>query len=309
VKALRQKVEIVLARMACAMVAPMSRRAVLALAGALGWLGYSFSRSLRQIGMANLDLVFGETKTRDEKHRILKRSCRNFALVGLDLFWFSRDTKARIARWVAFEAEPKDVVPPGAALFVTGHLGNWEVLGCALALRGYPPVSVASPVKNPEVDRIVNRLREVTGQRIVPRQGALRELLKTLREGGYVAILQDQNTRIREGGVYMDFFGVPAAVTPATGVFSARLHVPVVMGFCLAQPDGSYRVCSAGPPIEPPALPEYTEAAAREVSERILAEYERLIRDHPEDWLWMYKRWKYYQPGTDRARYPFYTKA
>jgi KDO2-lipid IV(A) lauroyltransferase len=198
-------------------------------------------------------------------------------------------------------------MPEGPSILLTGHLGNWEVLGCALALKGFPPVSVATPIKNPVVDGIVQGLRTVTGQRIIARQGAVRGMLKTLRDGGRVALLQDQNVRIHEGGVHLEFFGVPAATSPAAGMLAARLGVPVVMGFCLPEADGRYRIYAPSPPLraDPSAA---VEAEAIRMTERILREYEKAIGAHPDCWLWMYKRWKNRRPGDDPARYPFYTR-
>ena len=95
-KFIRKKIEIVLTRAACWLIAPLPRRAVLALAHFLGTLGYHFSGRLKAVGRANIDLVFGDTMSPQEKVRILKASCCTFALVMLDLAWLSRKTAERV---------------------------------------------------------------------------------------------------------------------------------------------------------------------------------------------------------------------
>jgi len=271
-------------------------------------MGYLFSGKLREVGMANLDLVFRDTLSRAEKTRILRQSCRNFALVALDVIWFSKDTARRVRSLVRFERPLEQVfLKDRGYLCVTGHLGNWEVLGHAASLHGYPMASVATPLKNPEVDRIFRRARELSGQIIIKREGAVRAMLQALRNNGRVAILLDQNTMLTEGGIFVDFFGTPATVSAAGATLALRTGAELQFGFCLPQPDGTYSVHLPGGFEPPPYDRENSEKQIREVTTRITQMYEKVIRQFPECWLWMYKRWKHVRPGDERNRYPFYT--
>lgn len=300
----RKKGEVILTRLAMAVVGRLPRSVVLGLARAMGSVGYMVSPSLRRIGQANLDLAYGDTLSAPEKRRILKRSFRAFALVALDIFWFARQTEERIRRWVTFERPPREVLGSRANVCLTGHLGNWEVLGLACAVEGYPLASVAMPLKNPEVDALFNRLRQGTGQAIIPREGAVRALLRLMREGRNVALLLDQNTPPAEGGIFIEFFGRPVTVSTAAVFLAAHAGAGIVAGFCLPDSRGGYRVRLPAALGVPPPRPD--DAQVREWTGRITQMYENEVRHCPECWLWTYKRWKFIRPGDDSAQYPFY---
>ena len=254
-----------------------------------------------------LDLVYKDKKTPREKQYILKRSFQHFSLVALDIFWFSHNTRKRVSEWVSFEKNPQDVVPDKACVCITGHLGNWEVLGHAVALHGYALASVATPLKNPVVNDILIKAREATGQSIIPRKGAIRSLLKTLTQGGMTALLLDQNTHPDEGGIFIDVFGVPATVSPAGAMLATRTQAEILFGFCIPQPNGHYMI-HVPPTITPPPYDKATaEKTITDLTCAISATYETVITTYPECWLWMYKRWKNVRPGDDITRYPFYS--
>lgn len=306
-KFIRKNIEIVLTHAACWLIAPLPRRAVLALAHVIGTLGYHCSGRLKAVGRANLDLVFGDGMPPQEKLRILKASSRTFALVTLDVAWFSRNTAARVNAFTAFEREPAEVIGGKPYICITGHFGNWEVLGLAAALRGYPLASVATPLKNPVVDQLFRRQREATGQVILDRAGAVRSMLRTLKNGGRVALLLDQNTQINEGGVFVDFFGVPATVSAAGASLAYRTGTGIAFGFSIPDANGRYHIHIPPAIMPPPYHKENADQAVLDLTQQITRVYEDMIRAHPECWLWMYKRWKHVKPGDAREHYPFYT--
>lgn len=294
--------------MGLALVPFLPRRWIVGLARGVGECAYALAPRLRRIGMANLDAVYGTGLDASAKRAILKQSFRTFSLLLLDTFWFTRDTPRRIARWVEFGDDARRIFRAEHQVCVTGHFGNWEVLGQAVALRGFPLLSVATPLSNPAIDALFNRMRKATGQVVVPKRGAVRRMLAFLRGGGKIAILLDQNTRMEDGGVFMDFFGLPALVSPAAGAMACRTGSQIVFGFCFPEPDGRYRA----------VFPSTLDSARRDgeslsqtisrLNRDILAVIETQIREHPGLWLWMYKRWKRRAPDTPRERYPFYVR-
>lgn len=306
-RALRTPFEAALAWIARGIVRPLPRSAVCRLASFLGNVGYLFSGRMGAVARANLAVVFGDRLSTEEKERILRQSIYNFSLVALDAIWFSADTSRRIHRWVELNTSLAAVFPEHQpAVCLTAHFGNWEVLGHAVAIAGYPLVSVATPLKNQAVDRILRRAREAVGQIIIERDGAVRKMLHALRNNGRVAMLLDQNTALLEGGIFVDFFGVPATVSPAAASLAYRTQSRIVMGFCVPNPNGSYRVFSPvvfPPPDDGPPTRERIFA----LTQRIVREFEKVILEYPEYWLWMYKRWKHIRPGDRREGYPFYS--
>ncbi|MDZ4199429.1 MAG: lysophospholipid acyltransferase family protein [Kiritimatiellia bacterium] len=307
-RAIRRPFEFLAAALAYGLLAPLPRRAILGLANLLGTLGYWGSPGLRRIAEANLDIVFGSTLPGAEKRRILRAAFRNMTRTALDIIWFSASPVRRLKRWVRFD-QPIDIPPPGSRprLCLTAHVGNWELMGQAVALEGGPLSSVAAPLKNPRVDALFNRARKKTGQKIISRKGALKAMLAVLREGGWVALLIDQNTPLDEGGEFYDFFGIPASVSPIAGLLACRTGASISFGFSLPRPDGSYRILQPEGFDTAEVSGSARNDAMREATRRILDVYQEVIRTHPECWLWMYKRWKHVRPGDDPARYPFYS--
>jgi KDO2-lipid IV(A) lauroyltransferase len=167
-------------------------------------------------------------------------------------------------------------------------------------LRGLSLTSVAKPLANPFVDALLNRSRGSTGQRVVSARGALRSLLGALRADGFVALVIDQETKAEEGGVFVDFFGVPAPMSGAAGRLALRLGCPVYPVFCVCEAGGRYRAY-ARPAVDPGGAGDPAVFTAR-IAEAMESE----IRRRPDQWLWMYKRWKRVKPGASAGRYPFY---
>jgi KDO2-lipid IV(A) lauroyltransferase len=306
-KPTRKRIEVWLARLGLVVIPRLPRRALVGMARVLGGLASLVPGRARTVGLANLDVAFGDSIDARGKRAILRQSFRTFTLLLLDTFWFTRDSKQRIARWVVFAPDAERIFVKHRQVCVTGHFGNWEIIGQAVALRGYPLMSVATPLANPAIDDLFNRMRKTTGQVVVPKRGAIRRLLGFLKDGGKVALLLDQNTRQSDGGVFMDFFGLPALVSPAGASLARRTRSEILLGFCLPRPDGTY-LAEFPRTIDSSALPgEDMKVSVARLNREILAAIEERIRLHPGMWLWMYKRWKHREPGTSRDRYPAYT--
>ncbi len=308
-KRFRKSLEAPFMRLGLAVVPRLPRRAILGLARLLGAVGFACSARNRCLGLANLDLAFGEALTVAEKRGILRRSLQNISLVMLDLLWFSRDSAARMERW--FEAAPSlkaAMERRVARVGVTGHFGNWELMGRYWAMKSGGLMSVAMPLKNPVVDQLLQAARQVTGQQIIPREGALKKLVRCLRDGGTVGLLLDQNTAPQQGGIFVDFFGKPVAVSPAAGLLAPMTGAEILFAYALPRPDGTYlgEVSHVLPPAEIAALDRAT--AARDLTQRITGFYEEAIRARPDCWLWSYRRWRHIPEGTMSDGFPSYAK-
>jgi KDO2-lipid IV(A) lauroyltransferase len=278
------------------------RRLVVALANGLGRMGYVVDRRDRRVALANLDLAFGSSLTAKRKREIVTQVFKNFTLTTLDYFWFSRDTKARVERYVSIDASTSKWIEKGPLVAVSAHFGNWEVIGQAIAIRGGKVSSIAKPIKNPRVDAVINRIRQHSGQRIIPREGALKGMLRVLRDHGIVGLLLDQDTRVADGGVFVEFFGVPVPIASAAAGLAQKMNVPILMVYCRNERNGTYRCYS--PEVLTPA--EMSGLSPVEITARITGFLEAEIRRDPSQWLWTYKRWKRRMPGVEPSRYPFY---
>jgi lauroyl/myristoyl acyltransferase len=169
--------------------------------------------------------------------------------------------------------------------------------------------SVAAPLANRPLDTLFNRIRSDTGQRVVSKRGAIRALLKILRDNRKVALLLDQNTKPSESGLFVEFFGKPAPVSTAAAALALRSRTPILFGYCIPDQQGHYTISRMQQMLPPEAYDqEDRQACTRRLTRDIACSMENKIREYPEHWLWMYKRWKYIAPGYTREDYPFYAK-
>ena len=175
-------------------------------------------------------------------------------------------------------------------LYLTGHIGAWELSSFAHALYGFPLHYMARPLDNTRVDALVNRYRCLSGNRPIFKNESARTLLKILKEAGTVGILADQNT-MPEEGVFVDFFGKSACTT--TGIARVALHTDaaVVPGYAIwDESGGKYRLR-----FEPPVELERTGDTERDVfvnTQKFAKVIEGIIRRYPEQWVWVHARWK-----------------
>ena len=179
-------------------------------------------------------------------------------------------------------------------IFVTGHLGNWELAGAYVAARGIPLDAIARRMKNPLFDRYLTETRSQIGMHVVHDSEAVRRTPRSLREGRGVAFLSDQGV-LGLASTFVPFFGRPAKTPRGPAVFALRLGVPVVFGVAVRQPSGKYRLV-----FEPVAV-EDTGDRDRDV-DTIVARYtatlEKWVRRYPEQYFWHHRRWRRQPPGT-----------
>ena len=177
----------------------------------------------------------------------------------------------------------------GRALVLTAHLGNWEYLAAAHRLVNIPVSVVVRPLDAPLLDAWADRMRRHTGAELIPKRGALREVLGALRRGRMVAVLLDQNATRREG-VFVSFFGRPASTSRSLALLAVRTATPVVPIFIRRLGPGRHRV-TVLPAIAPPAADD-PGAAVVELTARCTAIVETAIRQAPDQWLWAHDRWR-----------------
>ncbi|MCC5848277.1 MAG: hypothetical protein JJU29_09300 [Verrucomicrobia bacterium] len=283
----------------------LPRGAILRLSRFMGRMGFRFSKRLRQDAMENLDLVFGDELSLEQKETLLRRCYQHFALLVLDIIWFTRHPHARMKKWVQWDEPSTDILfREEAQILLTAHYGNWETVGQAYAALGQPLMSVAAPLKNPKVDEVFIRMRQKTGQTIIRQQGAARKLMQGLRNGKKLAVLLDQNTRPRDGGVFVDFFDRKVPVSSAPAALAVKTNAPVITVLCVPNDQGVYTVTVHGTLRTDPQA----ENPVEELTGRMTRSMEKVIRDTPEYWCWMYRRWRLVQKSESLDHYPSYAR-
>lgn len=265
-------------------------------------------REARRLVAANLAVAFPEWD--EDRYLRTFREVRIHALrSGLEFLWFSRHPD-RLGS--AIDVDVPEVAIARAertagtgVLLLTPHLGNWELLGQALALNGLHVHAVVARLRNPWIDRLLSRSRRHHGIKLIYEQGAAREIIRVLRAGEHVGMLMDQNTRPSKGGIFVDFFGLPAATTRAPAALARKLRAQVIIGACVRE-DGKLCVRFTELP-RPVSEYESDEALTRDM----LAANRKLIEKYPEQYAWLYRRWRYIPPGVApevAERYPYYSQ-
>ncbi len=287
----------------------LPRMTLVRLAKLIGRIAMMVPSRERNVGLKNLDAVFGSSKSPVEKRKILETSFATFTQTMLDIFWFSKNPEKRILAYVNFEEGTlrDSFFEDKALICITAHLGNWEIMGQTCALMGADLATIAATVKNKAVDQILINQRERTGQTIIPQKGALKTLISRFRKKGKVAFVLDQNTNVSDGGILVDFMGLPMSVSPAPASLAYRTGTEIMLGFCLPEPGGRYRIRILKN-IHPPPFQKDLDAAgvALELTQQIQDEISEQIRLHPEFWLWSYKHWRRNEGRDYPAHYPEY---
>lgn len=175
-------------------------------------------------------------------------------------------------------------------LFATAHLGNWELSAYAHALLSRPMSFVVRPLDNPLLDALSTEYRQLSGNRVLGRRDFLRGLVETLRANEAVGILIDQNVTA-DRGVFIDFFGQPACVDAGFARLAHRTGATVIPGYALWDPARRHHVLKFHPPVEITG----DALADTQAVHRVL---ESAIRAHPDQWLWIHRRWKTRPPGA-----------
>ena len=255
---------------------------------------------LKRIGMRNLEIAFPE-KTADERARILHGTFENLGRVLGDLSQFHKYDRQRLAELIEYDLDDTsrslyDLQRNGqGVLITTGHLGNWEMLVLGFAAL-YEPISyLARPLDNPRLDAMLNAKRTAFGNKPISKKNSAMVAMKVLRDGGILGVLADVNVHPREG-VFVPFFGVPACTSSGPAVLAMRSEALMFPTFCVWQREKQRYRFVHGPVLKP----TNTGNRKRDVIDTTAAytaEIEKLIRQYPDQWMWIHKRWKTRPPG------------
>ena len=258
---------------------------------AIGGFGYSPLRVRRAVVEKQVAAAFPEA-SEDEVDRIARASYEHLGRATIETALLS--TLGREQVLDLFDGvDGWDAVEGGLAqgkglIFVTGHLGNWELAGAYTAARGIGLDAVARRMANPLFDAYLTRTRERLGMTVVHDADAVRRTPRSLRDGRAVAFVSDQGV-LGLASTFVPFFGRPAKTPRGPAVFALRLGVPVVFGCALRQPSGRYRIA-----FEPVPVVD-TGDRERDVDATVAAytaTLERWVRRAPEQYFWQHRRWR-----------------
>jgi KDO2-lipid IV(A) lauroyltransferase len=263
----------------------------------IGAIAFRSLSRLRKVGLRNLQLAFPE-KTDLEREAILRLVYRNLGYLLAEFCQMSRYTPeraSRLIRYVGLENYLEAREQGKGVLVLTGHLGAWELSSFYHSLMGYPMGMVIRRLDNSLVDEFVNRIRCLHGNRVMHKDDFARGLIAAMRAGETVGILMDTNMTPPQG-VFVPFFGVQACTASGLARVARKTGAAVVPGFLLWEEREQRYILRFGERLK---LIQTADSEADAVANTALftSVIERYIRDYPEQWLWMHRRWKTRPPG------------
>jgi Kdo2-lipid IVA lauroyltransferase/acyltransferase len=263
-----------------------------AFAIALSQLVYLLHFRLRQVGMRNLAIVFPE-KSLEERKRILRGEFTSLGRQLAELCQFPRYTAENVDDVVVYdglENYERAYARGKGVLFLTAHFGAWELSAFAHSLHGHRVNIVMRPMDNEYLDRLLQRYRTMHGNKVVPKDDFVRGLLAAMKAGETVGILMDTNMTPPQG-VFVDFFRIPACTASGLARIALRTDAAVVPGFTIWDAKlGKYRL-RFDPALQLIRTGEL-EADIVSNTQMFTSVIEDYVRQYPEQWLWVHRRWK-----------------
>lgn len=258
----------------------------------LGFLTYCLWHQRTGIALENLRRVWGENKSRFELHRIARKMYQNLGKGLMEFLRLPLLTSKNLKDCVSFEGmiHLKAARDQGRGVFLlSAHFGNWEMLSAAIALSGIPINVLVKKIRNLPVNGFINDLRRGSGVNPIDKQNGAEDMLKRLRKNEVVGFVLDQHADATEG-VPVRFFGQAASSFKGLVLLARRHKVPIVPVFMIRERLGFHRV------VFEPAL---QLCEGKNLSDSIVDDtqqcmniLERFIRNYPDQWIWLHRRWK-----------------
>lgn len=255
----------------------------------LGKLYYHAAARQRRRALAQL--IESTGMPHHEADAVIRKLFLHLGQTFLEVMYIPSLTPAKIKKFVEIENRhylAEALAQGHGVVFLTAHIGNWEWLGAALAMDGFPMTSVIKRQPNDQHTRILNEYRQMVGIEIFARGTTeLVAAAKALKQGKILGFLADQDAGYN--GVFLKFLGKMAATPLGPAVFARKFKSPVVPAFIVRKPEGGHKVIIKKPLYyeniggDPESLNYLTERMTKIIEDTIL--------EYPHQWLWFQKRW------------------
>ena len=259
------------------------------------FLAFAFMKLKKKrfhVVMTNLDLAFGETKTKEEKLEIAKKCYYNFAkYLGINFILNQNTTKQKILKQVVFKNEHflLDAMKSGRPIIVTtAHFGQWEIFGLAVAAHFGPSSVLGRKLDSSVMDKILRANRAQFDVELIDKDGGAKDILKALKARRIVGILVDQNTAPKDG-IKVQFFGKDVLHTPAASVLAQKTNALIINAFIYQKGENLNEICFEQP-IDISTFDK--EDAVQKATQMQCSACEEMVRARPEEYFWFHQRFK-----------------
>ena len=259
------------------------------------FLAFAFMKLKKKrfhVVMTNLNLAFGETKTKEEKLEIAKKCYYNFAkYLGINFILNQNTTKQKILKQVVFKNEHflLDAMKSGRPIIVTtAHFGQWEIFGLAVAAHFGPSSVLGRKLDSSVMDKILRANRAQFDVELIDKDGGAKDILKALKARRIVGILVDQNTAPKDG-IKVQFFGKDVLHTPAASVLAQKTNALIINAFIYQKGENLNEICFEEP-IDISTFDK--EEAVQKATQMQCSACEEMVRARPEEYFWFHQRFK-----------------
>lgn len=264
----------------------------LRLGSLLGFLAYYLWRGRTAISLDNLNRAWAGEKSGAELRRIARRMYQNFGMGLMEFLRLPLLTRENLHEYVAFEGmhHLEKAREQGRGVFLlSAHFGNWEMLSAVMSLRGIPVNLLVKRIRSKPLDAFINGIRRGSGVNPIDKRQGTEDMLRVLRDNETVGFVLDQHASGAEG-IAVEFFGREVSAFKSLAMLARRYKVPIVPIFMIRERSGFHRVI-----IEPALTPSRGATmhdSIRGDTQQCMSVLERFIRKHPEQWIWLHRRWR-----------------
>ena len=258
----------------------------------LSRLIYFFDKKHRKIAHVNLELAYGDRLSNKKKEKIIKASYLNLMLLLIDFIKNQGISKEDLLEKVTFKNETvllNALKNDQKIILMTAHYGNWELLPLSLAAKFAPLTGVGRKLDSDVMDSILNKNRQQFDIEMLDKKGAMKDMIKVLRNNRMLGLLVDQNTSENKG-LLVDFFGKPVRHTHAAAILARRFNATIIPAFITTEDHKNYLIT-----FYDPIWTDKTDDKDKDILESVQKQAkitEEIIREKPEEWFWLHKRWK-----------------
>ncbi|MBN2018261.1 MAG: lysophospholipid acyltransferase family protein [Candidatus Cloacimonetes bacterium] len=214
----------------------------------------------------------------------------SYGYTAIEFCWFSLKTYDEVKNYLIIDGKEhiEEALSFGRGCIIfSGHFGNWELEAQVLGNLTGKIYAVAKEQKNQYFNTFINRIRESNNLYLIPKKGALRGIVDTLKVNKSILMLGDQNAG--KTGIPLNFFGMLAQTNPGTAKIALKFNTPVIFAVCYRLPDGKFHVV-----LKEPLMLTFEKSLDKSVqfyTQLLTSELEQMVRKHPEQWFWFHRRW------------------
>ena len=227
-----------------------------------------------------------------DDYLLAKQAWGNLGVIGSEFLYYSTRTADQLKKLVTIEGEEnlnKILAKKKGAVMVTGHLGNWELLGMALSVHGYPLSPLVKTQANSSFDEIINEKRHAIGMKTIPNKGFLRPILDAFKRNEIVPFLIDQDSKRHGVGVKVEFFGREASIPRGAAEFALKTGTPAFFGYIYRKGPNHY-VSVISEEIQLKNSGDYHKDLHHNIA-LFMSLIQDAVQEHTTEWLWMHSLW------------------